>query len=254
MCNAFRTANILILLDSLDNDDDNVGLFRIQSDWIFETPQQCLEESLRIDFQILSFLSTLIRIDFDEKMSSLSKCVEEFVNHHGSTLLPTSDQNETRRPRFSRFNSNPISSGTAINEDPSLFFERFTFSQFSTSFSSSDLYVITPPIEYFLRVSSRLCREQFYKVRSFIFYLISNRVAFSFVFIIDLARSTGSFTHLSSFDRNYERNSRSFTLFRRRTSTCHSRSEINCSFFISEVFRFVFIENVFLRRPVYSAV
>ena len=33
----------------------------------------------------------------------------------------------------------------------------------------SDLYVITPPIEHFLRVSSRLCREQFFKVVLFVF-------------------------------------------------------------------------------------
>jgi hypothetical protein len=78
-------------------------------------------------------------------MKSLNNCVQEFIDHHSSTLFPSDNSIDTRRPRVNRFNSITSPAIDIEDEDPNLF-------------------VITPPIEYFLDVSSRLCREQFFKL------------------------------------------------------------------------------------------
>ncbi|CAF0728793.1 unnamed protein product [Adineta steineri] len=75
-------------------------------------------------------------------MKSLNDCVQEFIDQHSSTLFPTDSTIDIHRPRLNRFSSSHID---IEDEDPNLF-------------------VITPPIEYFLHVSSRLCREQFFKL------------------------------------------------------------------------------------------
>ncbi|CAF3831123.1 unnamed protein product, partial [Rotaria sordida] len=78
-------------------------------------------------------------------MKSLNSCVQEFINHHSSALFPSDNATDIRHPRLNRFNSIASSSIDIEDEDPNLF-------------------VITPPIEYFLHVPSRLCREQFFKL------------------------------------------------------------------------------------------
>ncbi|CAF1540360.1 unnamed protein product [Adineta ricciae] len=75
-------------------------------------------------------------------MSSLNNCVQEFIEQHSSTLFSSDNANETHRHRLSRFSSSNLD---IEDEDPNLF-------------------VITPPIEHFLHVSSRLCREEFFKL------------------------------------------------------------------------------------------
>jgi hypothetical protein len=52
-------------------------------------------------------------------MTSLNACVQEFIDHHSSTLFP-SDNTNARRPRINRFNS--ITSPPSVDiedEDPS---------------------------------------------------------------------------------------------------------------------------------------
>ncbi|CAF5007702.1 unnamed protein product [Rotaria magnacalcarata] len=78
-------------------------------------------------------------------MKSLNSCVQEFINHHSSALFPSDNTTDIRRPRLNRFNSASTSSVDIEDEDPNLF-------------------VITPPIEYFLDLSSRQRREQFFKL------------------------------------------------------------------------------------------
>lgn len=153
-------------------------------------------------------------------MTSLTKCVEEFLNHHASTFLP-SDSNDTRRPRYSRFDSNPISSETVFDEDPS-----------SLRFDGSFSFIITIFIQIF--TSSHRRSNIFFDfhldfvVNSFTKFVVSIFVRSKNIF--DLVDSTGSSSHLSSDDGNGSRYSRSFTLFRRWTSTRNTRSQINCSF------------------------
>ena len=101
-------------------------------------------------------------------MASLSSCVQEFIAQHSSNLF-SSDASEARPPRLSRFNSNPLSSTEIEEEDPST----STTAHSSKSPFDLDLYVITSPIEHFLRVSSRIRREQFFKVVRFVFPLHS---------------------------------------------------------------------------------
>ncbi|CAF4254038.1 unnamed protein product [Rotaria socialis] len=88
-------------------------------------------------------------------MKSLSSCVQEFINHHSSTLFPSDNTIDIRRPRLNRFNSASTSSVDIEDEDPNLF-------------------VITPPIEYFLDLSSRQRREQFFKLVQPGHYLVCN--------------------------------------------------------------------------------
>jgi len=53
-------------------------------------------------------------------MSSVNSCVQEFIDHHSSTLFPSNNKTETRRPRFNRFNSIPSTADDFEEEDPSL--------------------------------------------------------------------------------------------------------------------------------------
>ncbi len=55
-------------------------------------------------------------------MKSLNNCVQEFIDHHSSTLFPSDDTIDTRRPRINRFNSIPSSSIDIEDEDPSLLY------------------------------------------------------------------------------------------------------------------------------------
>ena len=56
-------------------------------------------------------------------MKSLNNCVQEFINHHSSTLFPSdNDMVNTCRTRLNRFNSISPSSVDIEDEDPSLFF------------------------------------------------------------------------------------------------------------------------------------
>jgi hypothetical protein len=95
-------------------------------------------------------------------MKSLSNCVQEFLDYHSRNFFPNHSTTETRRPRTSRFNSIPSAATEIEDEDPSGF-SKFSKSSFSFVYFL-DLFVITPPIEHFLDVSSRLRREQFFKV------------------------------------------------------------------------------------------
>ena len=52
-------------------------------------------------------------------MKSVDKCVQEFIDHHSSTLFPNDQTADNRRPRISRFNSVPSSSVDIEDEDPS---------------------------------------------------------------------------------------------------------------------------------------
>ncbi len=96
-------------------------------------------------------------------MKSVNNCVQEFIDHHSSSLFPNDHTTDTRRPRISRFNSIPSSSIDIEDEDPSLFRYILLINNYYY-YIYVDLFVITPPIEYYLDVSSRLCREQFFKV------------------------------------------------------------------------------------------
>lgn len=53
-------------------------------------------------------------------MKSLNNCVQEFIDHHTSTLFPSDNNTDTRRPRINRFNSLPSGSNDIEHEDPSL--------------------------------------------------------------------------------------------------------------------------------------
>ena len=56
-------------------------------------------------------------------MKSLNNCVQEFINHHSSTLFSSDNSTDTRHPRLNRFNSIPSSSNDIEDEDPSLLFD-----------------------------------------------------------------------------------------------------------------------------------
>ena len=53
-------------------------------------------------------------------MKSVNNCVQEFVDHHSSTLFPNDPTTNNHRPRISRFNSISSSSVEIEDEDPSL--------------------------------------------------------------------------------------------------------------------------------------
>ncbi len=55
-------------------------------------------------------------------MKSLNNCVQEFIDHHSSTLFPSDNSIDTRRPRVNRFNSITSPSIDIEEEDPSLLF------------------------------------------------------------------------------------------------------------------------------------
>ncbi len=55
-------------------------------------------------------------------MKSLNNCVQEFIDHHSSTLFPNDHTTDTRRPRLSRFDSIPSTSIDIEDEDPSLLY------------------------------------------------------------------------------------------------------------------------------------
>ncbi len=55
-------------------------------------------------------------------MKSLNNCVQEFIDHHSSTLFPSDSTIDTRHPRINRFNSISSSSIDIEDEDPSLLF------------------------------------------------------------------------------------------------------------------------------------
>ncbi len=52
-------------------------------------------------------------------MKSVNNCVQEFIDHHSSTLFPNDHTTDNRRPRISRFNSIPSASIDIEDEDPS---------------------------------------------------------------------------------------------------------------------------------------
>jgi len=55
-------------------------------------------------------------------MKSLNNCVQEFINHHSSTLFPADNTTDTQRPRINRFHSISSAQVDIEDEDPSLLF------------------------------------------------------------------------------------------------------------------------------------